>query len=164
MTDNINEARKDANTVIPAGKGVNVEKSVVVNRPVEQLYRYWRNFENLPHIMNHLESVTVQSDTRSHWVAKAPLGLKVEWDAEIIDDSPNERISWRSIEGATVPNTGSVLFSSSGSGTEITVTLKYDPPGGELGAAIAKLFGEEPSVQIEEDLNRFRQTMEANAV
>lgn len=153
-------------TVIPHGKGINVSKNITINRPVDDVYGFWRNFENLPRIMNHLEQVTVLDNNRSHWVAKAPLDTKVEWDAELITDEPNQRIAWRSLEGATVPNTGSVLFKPAyeGRGTAITVTLKYDPPGGGLGAAVAKLLGEEPSIQIQEDLYRFRQLMEAGEV
>jgi len=153
-------------TVIPAGSGINVSKNITINRPVSDVYGFWRNFENLPKIMQHLESVSILDDGRSHWVAKAPIGMTVAWDAEMISDEPNQRIAWRSLEGATVPNTGSVLFKEAygGRGTEIRIELKYDPPGGGLGAAVAKLLGEEPSVQIQEDLYRFRQLMEAGEV
>jgi uncharacterized membrane protein len=148
---------------VPAGKGIKVEKSVTVNRAPEELYRFWRNFENLPRFMNHLESVKDMGDGRSHWVAKAPAGKTVEWDAEVYNEKENELIAWRSLEGADVDNAGSVRFepATGGRGTIVRVTLKYDPPGGALGALVAKLFGEEPSQQIEEDLRRFKQVMEA---
>ena len=147
---------------VPAGKGIKVEKSVEINRPPEELYRFWRNFENLPRFMNHLESVRVTGEGRSHWVAKAPAGKTVEWDAEINNEKENELIAWRSLEGADVDNAGSVRFepSADGRSTTVRVTLKYDPPAGRLGSLIAKLFGEEPSQQIEEDLERFKQVME----
>jgi uncharacterized membrane protein len=148
---------------VPAGHGVKVEESVTVNRSPEELYRFWRNFENLPRFMNHLESVREMGGGRSHWVAKAPAGSTVEWDAEIYNEKENELIAWRSLEGADVDNAGSVRFEGApGAGsTVVRVTLKYDPPGGVVGAAIAKLFGEEPAQQIAEDLRRFKQVMEA---
>ncbi len=150
---------------VPAGKGIKVEKSVEINRPPEELYRFWRNFENLPRFMNHLESVKVTGEGRSHWVAKAPAGRTVEWDAEIYNEKENELIAWRSLEGADVDNAGSVRFepSADGRGTTVRVTLKYDPPAGKLGSLVAKLFGEEPSQQIDEDLERFKQVMETDA-
>lgn len=148
---------------VPAGKGTKVEKSITINRSPEELYRFWRNFENLPRFMNHLESVKTIEGNRSHWVAKAPAGSTVEWDAEIYNEKENELIAWRSLEGADVDNAGSVRFepATGGRGTVVRVTLKYDPPAGPLGALVAKLFGEEPSQQIEEDLRRFKQVMEA---
>ena len=155
--------RRSPAVVIPGQRGIKVEKAVTVNRSPEELYRFWRNFENLPRFMYHLESVHVTGEGRSHWVAKAPAGTTVEWDAEIYNEKENELIAWRSLEGADVPNAGSVRFQSApgGRGTEVRVTLEYDPPGGVIGATIAKLFGEEPSQQVEEDLRRFKQTMEA---
>jgi uncharacterized membrane protein len=148
---------------VPAGHGIKVEKSITINRSPEELYRFWRNFENLPRFMNHLESVRTTEGNRSHWVAKAPAGSTVEWDAEIYNEKEGELIAWRSLEGADVDNAGSVRFepATGGRGTTVRVTLKYDPPGGAIGALFAKLFGEEPSQQIEEDLRRFKQVMEA---
>ena len=147
---------------VPGGRGIKVEKSVTVDRSPEELYRFWRNFENLPRFMNHLETVQVKDEKRSHWVAKAPAGTTVEWDAEIYNDKENEMIAWRSLEGSDVDNAGSVHFQRApgGRGTEVRVVLKYDPPGGVVGATIAKLFGEEPGQQISEDLRRFKQVME----
>jgi len=148
---------------VPAHRGIKVEKSVTINRSPEELYHFWRNFENLPRFMDHLESVRVEGSGRSHWVAKAPAGTTVEWDAEIYNEKENELIAWRSLEGADVDNAGSVRFERApeGRGTIVRVSLKYDPPGGLLGSTFAKLFGEEPSQQIEEDLRRFKQVMEA---
>ena len=126
--------------------GINVKKSVVINKSPEELYRFWREFENLPRFMNHIESVKNLDDKRSHWVVKAPLGAKVEWDAEIINENEPKTIVWRSLEGADVDNTGSVAFvpADDGSGTEVKVTMKYNPPGGAVGAVVAKFFGENP--------------------
>jgi uncharacterized membrane protein len=150
---------------VSANRGIKVEKSVTINKSPEELYNFWRNFENLPRFMNHLESVKQTGEGRSHWVAKAPAGRTVEWDAEIYNEKENQLIAWRSLEGADVDNAGSVRFepATDGRGTVVKVTLKYDPPGGVLGSFVAKLFGEEPSQQIEEDLHRFKQVMETGA-
>lgn len=147
---------------VPADRGTKVEKSVTINKSPAELYAFWRNFENLPRFMNHLESVKTLGGDRSHWVAKAPAGTSVEWDAEIYNEKENELIAWRSLEGADVDNAGSVHFepAAGGGGTTVRVSLKYDPPGGVIGAAVARLFGENPEQQIDEDLRRFKQLME----
>lgn len=153
---------------VPGNRGIKVEKSVTINKSPAELYTFWRNFENLPRFMDHLESVksTGADGKRSHWVAKAPAGTTVEWDAEVINDKPNELIAWRSLENADVDNAGSVRFkeAAAGRGTEVKVSLEYDPPGGIVGATIAKLFGEEPSQQIEEDLRRLKRVMETGEI
>ena len=151
------------NTSQEHAEGVQVEKSVMINRPAADLFAYWRRFENLPRFMQHLESVTESSLTRSHWVAKAPLGTTVEWDAEIVSERENSHLAWRSVEGADVPNSGSVEFieEPAGRGTRVKVRLEYHPPGGALGAFVAKFFGEEPQMQVGGDLWRFKELMEA---
>ena len=158
--------RSSENVSVKGNEGVKVEKSITIDAEPEKLYSFWRKFSNLPQFMNHLESVTEVDNTRSHWVAKAPLGTTVQWDAEIIADTPNQMISWRSLEGADVDNAGSVHFerTNNGRGTVVKVSLKYNPPAGRIGAAIAWLTGEEPSVQVEEDLRRFKNLMEASEV
>ncbi|HZS09172.1 MAG TPA: SRPBCC family protein [Blastocatellia bacterium] len=141
--------------------GIRIEKSIIVNRDRGHLYRFWRNFENLPRIMTHLQEVRILSPTRSHWVAKAPAGRTIEWEAEITSDLENELIAWRSLEGSEVPNAGSVRFLHFAEGqTEVRVALEYEPPGGRLGAWIASLFGENPEQQIIEDLAHFKGMME----
>lgn len=147
-------------------RGIHVEHSVTINKSPEELYRYWRDFNNLPRIMDHLESVKVLDEKRSHWVAKAPAGYKVEWDAEIINDESNKVIAWRSLADASVPNSGSVRFVAAPAdrGTEVHVVLDYIPPVGRIGWLIAKLFGQEPKQQIQEDLRRFKQYMETGEV
>jgi uncharacterized membrane protein len=150
---------------VERGEGIKVERSIVVDRPAAELYGYWRDFENLPRFMEHLESVLVLDDRRSRWTAKGPAGRNVEWEAEIHNEIPGERIAWRSLPNADVDNAGSVHFRDLGNGrTEVRVVLSYAPPAGRLGAAIAKLFGEEPSQQVAEDLRRFKQVMEAGEV
>jgi uncharacterized membrane protein len=146
--------------------GIHVQKSIVINRKPEELYQFWHNFENLPRFMYHLESVQRTGDRRSHWVAKAPAGATVEWDAETTDDRPNELISWRSLEGADVDNWGVIRFEPApgGRGTIVRVEMEYNPPGGILGATVAKLFGEEAGQQIQDDLRRFKQLIETGEV
>jgi uncharacterized membrane protein len=148
------------------GRGVKVEESVTINRPVLEVYRFWRNFENLPRFMDHLESVTVIDDARSHWVAKGPAGTKVEWDAIIHNEVQDELIAWRSLPGAEVNNAGSVHFTPTpdGTGTDVRVVLSYEPPAGMVGVAVAKLLGEEPSKQVADDLRRFKQVMDSGDV
>ena len=161
----INTARHGPAASVSAGRGVKVVKAVTINRPAEELYRFWRNFENLPRFMRHLESVKVEGN-RSHWIARAPAGFTVAWDAEIINEQPNTLIAWRSLEGSQVSTAGSVHFSRApgNRGTEVRVTLKYDPPAGKLGTLVARLFGEEPGQQIDEDLRRFKQLTEAGEI
>ncbi|HYE16725.1 MAG TPA: SRPBCC family protein [Pyrinomonadaceae bacterium] len=154
--------RNSENVSVPGERGIKLEKSVTVNRPAAELYSFWRNFENLPRFMNHLEAVHVTGAGRSHWVAKAPAGTTVEWDAEVYNEKENELIAWRTLEGADVASAGSVHFepAQGGAATTVRVVLKYDPPGGAVGAAVARLFGENPEQQIDEDLRRFKQIME----
>jgi uncharacterized membrane protein len=160
------EHRRSDKVSVAGGRGVKVEKSVTINRPPEELYSFWRNFENLPRFMHHLESVRVTGGDRSHWVAKGPAGSTVEWDAEVYNEKENEMIAWRSLEGADVASAGSVHFTpaAAGRGTVVRVVLKYDPPGGVIGATVAKLFGENPEQQIDEDLRRFKQVMESGEI
>jgi uncharacterized membrane protein len=145
---------------------IEIKKSITINRSPEELYQFWRDFQNLPRFMKHLESAHVIDGKRSHWVAKAPAGTTVEWDAEITMDEPNRLIAWRSIEGSDVDNSGSVRFepATGGRGTVLRVEMAYNPPAGIAGAAIAKLFGEEPEQQVEGDLRRFKQIMETGEV
>jgi uncharacterized membrane protein len=147
-------------------RGVNVEEVVTINAPAAQLYRFWRNLEQLPRFMDHLVSVREYDERRSHWVAKAPGRRTVEWDAEIINEIPGELLAWRTLEGSDVVSAGSVRFkpASHGRGTEVHVRLQYDPPAGKLGATVAWLLGHEPSQVIREDLRRFKQLLEAGEV
>lgn len=158
--------RNSENVSVQAGRGIRVEKAVTINRSPEELYSFWRNFENLPRFMGHLESVRVTGEKSSHWVAKAPAGSTVEWDAEIYNEKEGELIAWRTLENADVASAGSVHFEQAGSGrgTIVRVVLKYDPPAGKLGAFVARLFGENPEQQIDEDLRRFKQLIETGEV
>jgi uncharacterized membrane protein len=158
--------RDDTRAALRGSRGVNVLESVTINRPIEDLYRFWRNLENLPQFMRHLDSVEKMTDTISHWRAKGPAGAIVEWDAEVFNEVPPKLIAWRSIEGADVVSAGSVNFDDGGPGrgTRITVNLQYSPPGGKLGAKVAKLFGADAETEIREDLRRFKQLIETGEV
>ena len=144
------------------GHGIDVEKTVTINAQPAALFTFWRNFENLPRFMENLESVEVIDSKRSRWVADGPAGLDAEWEAEIINEIPNELIGWRSTEGSRIANAGSVHFApaSGGRGTEVKVHLRYDPPGGKLGAVISRMFGEDPEWQVQEDLRRLKMLIE----
>jgi uncharacterized membrane protein len=148
------------NSVITAGHGTRVEATVTVKKPPAEVYKFWRDFENLPKFMIHLLDVNTATNGESQWTAKAPLGLKVQWKAKITADEPGKLISWKSLEGSDVDTAGSVHFNQVPDGTEVRVELKYDPPAGKLGTAVAKLFGENPQNQLSEDLMRFREAME----
>ena len=140
--------------------GVKVERAVSMEESADKIYRFWRDFRNLPLIMPNVESVTVQSGTRSHWVVKGPMGARFEWDAEIINDKPHELIAWRTV-GSRVEHAGSVHFEArpDGGGTMVRMSLQYHPPGGELMHMVAALFGEDPGVRIEEDLTRLKDAL-----
>lgn len=145
---------------------IRVKRSTVINRPAEEIYRYWRELENLPRFMYHLQSVQKTGERRSHWVSRAPGGQTVEWDSEIVEDRPNELIAWRSLEGADVYNAGSVRFERrpGGRGTIVRVEMEYYPPGGVAGAALAMLFNESPEQQVYDDLKRLKQVLETGEV
>jgi uncharacterized membrane protein len=145
---------------------IEVEKAITIDKSPDELYRFWRHFENLPRFMAHLKSVQSLDHRRLHWAARAPLGMTAEWDAEITEERDNEFIAWRSLEGSRIPNQGCVRFrrAPGGRGTEVHITLAYRPPLGKLGATVAKLFGEEPTQQLDEDLRRFKCLMETGEI
>src|SRR6185312_10847061 len=124
---------------LSGSRGVNVEEVVTINAPSEQLFGYWRNLSQLPLFMSHLVSVQQLDYRRSHWVAKAPAGRTVQWDAEIINEIPGELLGWRTLDRADVVSAGSVRFkrATGGRGTEVRVRLQYDPPAGKVGATVA---------------------------
>ncbi|HSK09429.1 MAG TPA: SRPBCC family protein [Vicinamibacterales bacterium] len=143
-----------------------VTKAMTVNRPPAEVYEFWRNFENLPRFMRHLASVEVTGPGRSRWVARGPGGVRVRWDAEVVEERPGEFIAWRSLPGAAVENAGWVSFrpAPGDRGTEVSVRLTYHPPAGRLGAGVAWLFGREPEQQLREDMRRFKQVMETGEI
>jgi uncharacterized membrane protein len=145
---------------------VRVKKSVLINRSPQEVYQFWRDLSNLPKFMSHIESVQIIDERRSHWRAKAPGKVTLEWDAEIIDDRPNELLAWRSLENSRIQNSGTVHFdhAPSGRGTYLTVEMRYVPPGGAIAAGIAKLFGGDPGMEITRSLHAFKQVMEVGEV
>ncbi len=145
---------------------IKVEKTLTINKPAAELYRFWHNFENLPHFMKHLKQVKVYDAKTSHWTTSGPLDGTVEWDAVITDDRENEFIAWKSVENADVDNSGSIQFRpmSHDRGTEVKVVTEYNPPAGAVGDAIAKLLGESPKQQIGDDLSRFKMLMETGEI
>jgi uncharacterized membrane protein len=146
--------------------GLHVRKTVTVKRPVEEVYGFWRDFENLPRFLGHLESVRTTGPLRSRWTARGAVGAGIEWEAEVVEDRPGELIAWHSLEGADVLNAGTVRFSPAPGdrGTEVRVDLRYEFPGGPVGAAFAKLFRLEPAQQLGEELRAFKQVMETGEV
>lgn len=168
VTGRLNPARRERRAAVAsleAGEGTRLEQTVVIARPRDELFQFWRRFDNLPRFMDNLESVTVLDGRRSHWVAKGPLGTRVEWDAEIHNEIPDELIAWRSLPGSDVDQAGSVHFMpGSGGGSEVRVVLRYAAPAGKIGEAIGHVLGEDPRQQIADDLRRFKQVMEAGEV
>jgi uncharacterized membrane protein len=157
---------KGLRALVPHQLGIRVDRSVSIYRPVDEVYRFFRDFKNLGRILTHVNDVREVDDKHSHWFVKGPGGMELEWDAEIIEERPNELISWRSIGSPDVESAGSVRFERAPGerGTFVRVSLNYLPPAGALGAAIAKLFGEEPETQIKEDLRRLKQMLEAGEI
>jgi uncharacterized membrane protein len=150
----------------PQSGDVLVGRSVTINKPREELYAFWRDFQNLPLFMHNVKSVTIKDSEYSHWVIEAPAGKTVEWDSKVTHDDLGRLIAWESVEGASVRNSGRVEFleSPDSRGTVVRVTLTYDPPAGTLGKLIAKVFQKEPKVQARQDLRRFKQLMETGEV
>jgi len=144
-------------------RGVHVAESITINRSPEEIYRFWRSFENLPRFMSNIDTVQTVDDRRQHWRMRVPAGTALEWDAELIDDQPNRLIAWRSLPGADLPNSGAVRFvpAPGEGGTEVHVELRYEPPGGRVAAPLAKLFGRE---QVADNLRRLKQLLEAGEI
>lgn len=152
--------------VVKGDGSVKITRAVTIRQPADLLYRFWRDLENLTRVIKHPVKITRVSDIASHWAVSAPGDRQVEWDAVIINDAPGRLIAWRSRQDAEVPNAGTVRFEPihGDEGTEVTVTLEYNPPVGKLGAWVAKLSGDEPRQQISETLRRFKALMEAGEI
>lgn len=143
-----------------------IEAATIINRPREEVYRFWRDLRNLPRFMPHIVSVEERDDGTSHWAAHAPGGVSVEWDAEFLEDRPGEVIGWRTLPGATVAHAGAVRFidAPGGRGTEVRLKMGFDPPGGPVGALAASLFGTIPQAQMRNDLRRLKQLLETGEI
>lgn len=162
----IDSSERNPATGVPAKMGTRVEKSITINCPPEQLYAYWRDVENLPKVMRHLQSVDAKDKRSMHWVAKGPLGITVEWDAEIINERENEMIAWRSLPGGDIDTAGSIHFNKlpHDRGTEVRVSIKYNPPGGKIVDGIAWLLGSSLEQEVEEDLKNFKSAVETGEI
>jgi uncharacterized membrane protein len=157
------EQERRASATIPYQTGVKIEQITTIAKPPEELYQFWRNPENLPQVMIHIQSVVRTGPEHSHWVAKGPAGTTIEWDAEVIHDEPNALIAWQSLPDSLIRQAGSVNFKEleAGRGTEVKLTVEYRPAGGPIGAGITYLLGQDPRRQIAEELQRFKQLMES---
>jgi Predicted integral membrane protein len=144
------------------GGGIKHIKNITIDQTPEEVFRFWRNFENLPRFMEHLKEVKITGANTSHWIVKGPAGTTVEWDAVIHNEIPNKLIAWRSVESSDVNNAGSVEFNPvrEGQATELKIEISYEPPAGKIGATVAKLFGEEPGQQLEDDLRHLKHLLE----
>jgi len=158
--------RDGTKSALAGPRGIHVQESIRLEVPIAEAYQFWRRLDRLPQVMTHLQRVTETGNGTSHWVAKAPGGMVVEWDAEIINEIENKLLAWRSLPAADVVTAGSVTFASvrGGRSTQVSVHLQYAPPAGKAGALVAQLFGDEPSQTIREDLRHFKQLLEAGEI
>jgi uncharacterized membrane protein len=158
--------RKGMRALVPHQLGIRVDRSIAVYRPADEVYQFFRNFKNLSRFLVHVNDIREMDDKHSHWFVNGPCGVELQWDAEIINDQPNELISWRSVGSPDVESTGSVRFERAPGerGTLVRVSLNYMPPAGSLGATIAKLLGADPEKQIKDDLRRLKQILEAGEI
>jgi uncharacterized membrane protein len=159
--------RADTRTALSGPRGIHLRESVRLECPIDEVYRFWARLENLPTFMHNLISVSDLGGGRSHWVARGPADIRVEWNAEIINEIPNKVLAWRSLPGGDVASAGSVTFEPARGddrGTQLTVTLQYEPPAGKVGSLVASAFGREPSQTIREDLRRLKQLLEAGEI
>jgi uncharacterized membrane protein len=156
----------DTRTDLAGARGVHVRESVRLEKPIDEVFSFWRRLENLPRFMDHLESVRETGDKQSHWTARGPADMRVEWDAEIINEVPNQVIGWRSLPGSQISTAGSVNFDAvrGGRSTQVTVNLQYSAPAGRAGDLLARVFGRAPSQTIREDLRRLKQVLEAGEI
>lgn len=145
---------------VPYGTGVRVEQSISVARPAYELYDFWRKLDTLPQFMSHVEEVTTLTDLRSRWRVRAPVGSRVTWEAEIINDVPGQLIGWRSLPGSAIHHAGSVHFDQRDGLTEVRVVLEYAPPARYVGASMARILGDDPQRAVSEDLRRFKAIVE----
>lgn len=151
---------------VKSGEGVKVEKAVTVRCLTSQAYSFWRSLENLPRFMEHLVSVTSTSEVDSHWVAQTPKGERIEWDARLIEDKPDELIAWESLPGSDIDSAGSVRFSRApgNRGTVVKVALKYAPARGRISRLFAKFYTTNARREIARDLFHFKSLVETGEI
>ena len=151
---------------VRASRAVKIEHVVTVKLSPAEAYAFWRNPANLPRVVEFVEAVDMVTDRTAHWRVRGPTGTEIEWDAEIINEIPNELLAWKSVGDAPIPNAGSLHFRAApnGRGTEVKIVVEYEPPAGHLGAWIAKLIRENPDAQLRDALRRFKQLAETGEV
>jgi uncharacterized membrane protein len=168
MSDQLDRVRDDAPVTTSkeaSGKRALLAEAMTINRPREELYAFWRDFTNLVSFMDNIEAIEVIDATRSRWRVKAPAGRTVEWESVVSDDRPGESISWQSVEGSQIANSGKIEFQDAGArGTVVRAAIAYEPPAGIIGQVVAKLFQREPRLQTRRDLRRFKQLMETGEI
>ncbi|RSV48595.1 SRPBCC family protein [Sphingomonas sp. ABOLD] len=168
----LSTANKESQAIDEATDGLIVQRgdklvarAVTINRPRAELYAFWRDFSNLPPILDNVVRIDVLDRERSHWVVKAPAGGTVEWDSRITEDREGELIAWASEDGADIPNSGRIEFRDAGArGTVVVATINYAQPGGTIGRVISRIFQREPKMQAQRDLRRFKQLMETGEI
>ena len=154
-------ARTDTKRWLGGAAGIHVRESVVIRRPVGEVYRFWRDLGNLARFLRHVERVDVLDSRHSHWVVRGPGHMRLEWDAEILSDEPDRLLSWKSTSPADIVSAGSVIFRTIGpEQTQIAVHFQYSPPGGSMGRKVAALLGQDPQGQVREDLRRLQDLLE----
>jgi uncharacterized membrane protein len=144
-------------------RAVDIQKTLHIDAPVEQVYAFWSNYENFPLFMSHVREVEDLGGGRSHWSVRGPGGLPIEWNAALTQQTPNEVIAWRSEAGSMLENAGMIRFTASGTGTRVDLRLCYHPPAGGAGQAVAELLGSDPRGKLNEDLGRMKALLEATA-
>jgi uncharacterized membrane protein len=164
----VSTAEPESGVALPPAppRALELSAAITVGLPPEETYRHWRDFESHPRFMRLIESVRQTDERVSHWVARGPVGMQWEWDSELTEDRPGERIAWQTLQGAEVPQVGSVAFrpASGERGTEVHFRLRLDPPGGPVGLALGKLLGDAPDKMIRDDLRRFKQLVETGEI
>lgn len=158
--------RLSGNKLASSVHKINIKTTVLIDRPRDEVYAFWKKLDNLPLFMHHLDSVTILDEHRSLWKAKIPGGLgTIQWESEIVHDAPGERIGWQSLPGSQVINAGNVRFKDAGSGqTELLAIISYEAPGGIVGEGVGKLFNPVFERIVHADLERFKAFMESSAV
>lgn len=158
----LNSGPLNRETGVPGNHGIRTEQSIEISKSPAEVYRFWRQLGNLPRFLEHVESVEKIDEKRSRWVVRGPMGARLEWRAEIINEHPDRMIAWESLPGSEIRNAGSVWFEpSENGGTRVKVALQYQPPAGIAGATVAKLLGEAPDQQLATDLRRLKELIES---